>query len=172
MSDLAASLKKVPGITGVIAGGGNPCQGLSTLSSERRHLEDERGALFFKLAELLRGLKKECKDRKLWFWSFVENVLGDEKDIVAMSRELGYSPYLIDSAHFSRARRPRLFWPSERLTIPEGVEAVSHEHYTELICPGAAEPMEAFLAPQVVWEAGSQNSGLCFPTFTRAIPSQ
>ena len=40
-------MEKVPGLTGMIVGGGSPCQGLSRLSSERSHLEDERSALFY-----------------------------------------------------------------------------------------------------------------------------
>lgn len=168
--DFANSIKKIPGVTGVIAGGGSPCQGISSLSSERRHFDDERSALFFKFAEHLRALKKECDERKIWFWGFGENVIGDERDVDIMTRELGYEVYLIDPAHFSRARRPRLYWSSEKLTIPPWVEAIAHEKFVELVCQGPLEPLEAFLGKEVSWEAGSKNQALKFPTFTRAIP--
>ena len=116
VDELVGSVQKIPGVTGVIAGGGSPCQGISTLSSERRHLEDERSALFFKMSDLLKGLKKELEERRIWFWGFAENVVGDEEDVVTMTRELGYLAYLIDAGHFSWARRPRMFWSSERLS--------------------------------------------------------
>ena len=170
VDELVGCVQKIPALTGVIAGGGSPCQGISTLSSERRHLEDERSALFFKLADLLKGLKKELEERRIWFWGFVENVVGDEEDVVTMTRELGYLAYLIDSGHFSWARRPRMFWSSERLSCGESIEAIGHEHVIELICKGPVEPMEAFLTKPVVWPGGLEDPNRRFPTFTRAIP--
>ena len=46
--DVERMMRSVPGLTGVIAGGGSPCQGLSKLSSQRLHLEDPRSKLFYK----------------------------------------------------------------------------------------------------------------------------
>ena len=76
----------------MIAGGGSPCQGLSKLSSERQGLEDCRSKLFFTLAEKLRTIQKVCRERRIRFWGFVENVVCDETDRDAMSYELGWKP--------------------------------------------------------------------------------
>ena len=52
--DIRKWMKELTGLTGVIAGGGSPCQGLSLLSSERKHLADPRSALFFDLVQCLK----------------------------------------------------------------------------------------------------------------------
>ena len=54
--ELEKAIRGVPGLTGVIAGGGSPCQGLSQLSANRKHLEDPRSKLFYRLCEILGGL--------------------------------------------------------------------------------------------------------------------
>ena len=152
---LASLIRRVPGITGIVAGGGSPCQGLSTLNPGRQHLADPRSALFFKLASLLKALEKLAQEMKLWFWGFVENVVGDEKDVRLMSQELGWEPHLVDSCHFSRAKRPRLLWV---------------DLFTELRFHGPTEPLALFLQQGAAWPAGEEDRGLRFPTFTRAIP--
>ena len=45
---------RCPSIKGVVQGGGSPCQGLSQLSSGRKHFSDERSALFYDLVEVMR----------------------------------------------------------------------------------------------------------------------
>ncbi len=168
---LRACLKRVPGITGVVAGGGSPCQGLSKLSSERTHLEDSRSALFYVLARHLKTIEKEAKDRGLWYWGLVENVVPDEKDVKEISDELGWDPLLIEAAHLSRARRPRLYWSSvEPASHPE-VEVLVRGKLTEVKFVAPPEPTQAFLSTGWSWKAEEgQKEEAKFPTFTRAIP--
>ena len=45
---------KIPALTGIVVGGGSPCQGLSKLSSNRKHLGDERS--------------NNCSTRQSEFW--------------------------------------------------------------------------------------------------------
>ena len=168
--DLKACFKRVPGITGVVAGGGSPCQGLSRLSSERLHLADERSKLFFELSRCLKEIKEEARQRKLWFLGFVENVVPDEKDVDAMSEELGWDPLLVDPVHHSRARRPRLFWVSEKPTGHPEVILKQRGRVTELVMKAELEPLEAFLEKGWRWKSGEEEGNdLHFPTFTRAI---
>eukprot|EP00438_Fugacium_kawagutii_P023225 Skav215519 [mRNA] locus=scaffold2213:6821:7951:- [translate_table: standard] len=47
-------LKKIPNATGVVVGWGSPCQGLSNLSVDRKHLDDPRSRLFYAGAEVNR----------------------------------------------------------------------------------------------------------------------
>ena len=74
--DIEKAMRRVPNLTGVISGGGSPCQGLSKLSSERLHLEDPRSALFFTLAKALDWVHELAKELKVWEINFVENVVG------------------------------------------------------------------------------------------------
>eukprot|EP00438_Fugacium_kawagutii_P009581 Skav215539 [mRNA] locus=scaffold4176:50605:51650:- [translate_table: standard] len=90
--DIEKVLRTTPGATGVIAGGGSPCQGLSRLSSLRQHLDDERSKLFYDLVQLLNWVEEIAKEMKLWFVNFVENVVADQKDVEEMSRALGMRP--------------------------------------------------------------------------------
>lgn len=108
------------------------------------------------------GRREECP--------FLQNVVGDEEDVLIMTRELGYFLYLIDSGHFSWARRPRLYWSSERLAIGEGMAANSHEHIVELICEAPFKPMKAFKKNPFVWPGGKEDPEVRVPTSTRAIP--
>ena len=78
--DIEKATRRVPNLTGVISGGGSPCQGLSKLSSERQHLEDPRSALFFTLAKALDWVHELAKELNIWEIKFVENVVGDEED--------------------------------------------------------------------------------------------
>ena len=58
-------LGKFPDVTGIVVGGGSPCQGLSRLSSQRRHLDDERSGLFF---EAVKSDPCGCSSFwKMWF---------------------------------------------------------------------------------------------------------
>jgi len=105
-------MRGTPNITGVIAGGGSPCQGLSLLSSLRKHLEDARSALFFDLAERLRWIQDLAVQMKIWSIRFCENVVGDPEDVERMSKELDMEPVMACASDVSRARRPRLYCSS------------------------------------------------------------
>ena len=72
---LETEVRKHPNVSGIIAGGGSPFQGLSKLSCERQGLE-----LFFVLADRLAELERLAKARGLWFIGFVENVVCDDAD--------------------------------------------------------------------------------------------
>lgn len=98
----------VPGLTGVLAGGGSPCQGLSKLSANRSHLADPRSKLFYKLCEIYGWIGELCEEMRVWSISFLENVVGDDVDIKEMSEELGDIPLKVCSSGLSRVRRPRL----------------------------------------------------------------
>ena len=54
---------KVSNATGIIAGGGSPCQGLSQLSVDRQHLEDERSALFYDASRVLKDIRDVATKR-------------------------------------------------------------------------------------------------------------
>eukprot|EP00435_Cladocopium_sp_Y103_P004834 s4939_g1.t1 len=54
-TEMAAELDKVENLKLVIGGGGSPCQGLSMLSSGRKHLADERSKLFYDLSTWMTG---------------------------------------------------------------------------------------------------------------------
>lgn len=105
-SCLAKEIERVEKPLLVIAGGGSPCQGLSQLSSERRHFADGRSALFYDFADRLQDLKLICKRRRIAFLGFVENVVMDESDRNDISYKLGWAPSLIESSDISQVRRP------------------------------------------------------------------
>ena len=107
--EIETLMRKTPGITGVIAGGGSPCQGLSKLSSLRRHLEDPRSALFFDLSERLKWIQEIAVAMGIWSVRFCENVIGDDEDVDRMSKELEMDPVMICASDVSRVRRPRLY---------------------------------------------------------------
>lgn len=64
----------------MVAGGGSPCQGLSKLSSERKHFQDERSGLFFSFADRLDDVKEVCKELSIRFVGLAENVVMDDGD--------------------------------------------------------------------------------------------
>ena len=163
-------LKKIPDANGVIVGGGSPCQGLSKLSVDRRHLEDPRSKLFHNAVAVMKMVKEESKLAGMWCIRFLENVVPDEVDIQEMSIALEMRPRLVDSKHLSRARRPRLFWFSVDLIAHEDVEIREHGLFDEVIYGAATEPMASVLSPGCIWEPGERDSGMRFPTFTRSIP--
>ena len=163
-------MRGTPNITGVIAGGGSPCQGLSQLSSLRRHLEDARSALFFDLAERLRWIQDLAVQMKIWSIRFCENVVGDPEDVERMSKELDMDPVMACASDVSRARRPRLYWSSS------GVDdhgSFSREYYGKierLKLEGPVEPLEMVADPGWRWPEAEVNDMAKLPTFTRAIP--
>ena len=163
-------LAKVPGVTGIIIGGGSPCQGLSKLSSKRKHLQDERSGLFFEAARAFRLVERASHERLMWCLKLLENVVPDSKDIQDMSYELEMEPVLVDAQYLSRARRPRLFWLSTKLSEEEDVEMIERPHFTQVIYRAEPEPMELFLEAGHDWAGGMRDANLKFPTFTRSIP--
>eukprot|EP00438_Fugacium_kawagutii_P014155 Skav213268 [mRNA] locus=scaffold2944:31681:35312:+ [translate_table: standard] len=168
---LRKAIEKVPGLTGIVAGGGSPCQGLSTLSSERKHLADERSALFYEAVRVLDMIKKVASELDVWAVRFIENVVADDDDIEEMSAKLKMEPVMVDACHLSRARRPRLFWLSVELTAEEDVDSILRPHFVEKVYRSSVlEEEKDFLIAGAKWEAGQENNKLKFPTMTRAIP--
>ena len=152
----------------VIAGGGSPCQGLSQLSSERRHFADERSALFYDFADRLQDLKLICKRRRIAFLGFVENVVMDESDRNDISYKLGWAPSLIESGDISRVRRPRLYWISEDIPDMPWFEVMRTDVASRVKMYGEVEPTPLWLPPGFEWPC--EEAGVKFPTFTRPIP--
>ena len=163
-------LKKVPEASGIVVGGGSPCQGLSRLSSRRQHLDDERSKLFYEASRIFREVEEVAAEKKLWVLKLLENVIADSADIKEMSRELRMNPVMVDAQYLSRARRPRLFWLSIDPGPEDDVGIIRHRDYTQLVYTAKEEPLELFLQPNCEWEAGLRSEKARFPTFTRSIP--
>ena len=167
---LEKEIKRIPGVTGVVAGGGSPCQGLSKLSSQRLHLEDPRSALFYDMAERFKWISEICLQMGIWCLRFGENVVGDAGDIEEMSRYLQMSPIEVCASDLSWVRRPRLYWGS--------VEIDDHESFTREEGPvtdrlrfdAPCEPLEWVLDGGWEWPGQMLDANARFPTFTRAIP--
>lgn len=152
----------------VIAGGGSPCQGLSQLSSERRHFADERSALFYDFADRLQDLKLICKRRRIAFLGFVENVVMDESDRNDISYKLGWAPSLIESSDISRVRRPRLYWISEDIPDMPWFEVMRTDVASRVKMYGEVEPTPLWLlvglnGPVRKQESSSQHSQGRYP---------
>ena len=163
-------LRQIPDASGVLVGGGSPCQGLSKLSVDRSHLADPRSALFYEAVRVFDLVKEVAKEEIMWCSKFLENVVPDEEDVRVMTSALGMHPLLVDAKHLSRARRPRLFWLSVPLIKQEEVEMHQGELYDEIIYGAATEPMHAVLEEGWEWISGQRDTALRFPTFTRSIP--
>ena len=139
--DLEKVMRRVPGLSLVVAGGGSPCQGLSKLSANRMHLEDPRSALFYKLAEILRWIDDLCAEMGVKAVQFVENVVGDDADIEEMSAVLGRRPFHMCPSSFLRVRRPRLFWTNVDVEDHESVQRERHRLYDSLQFAGPLEDL-------------------------------
>ena len=61
--ELEKAIEGLPDITGIVTGGGSPCQGLSKLKSQRRHLEDDRSKLFYEAARVFRMVEKVAQKK-------------------------------------------------------------------------------------------------------------
>ena len=109
---LKKALAKVPGVTGIVVGGGSPCQGLSRLSSTRAHMDDERSALFYEATRIMEMVEDLAESRQLWVLKFLENVVADKEDVREISGALRIHPVLVESGKLGRVRRPRLYWLS------------------------------------------------------------
>ena len=163
-------MRSVPGLTGVVAGGGSPCQGLSKLSANRRHLEDPRSGLFYKYSEVLGWIEEIAEEMKVWCLLFLENVVGDDEDIQEMSQVLGSKPILVCSSNLSRVRRPRLYWANVTVEDHDSFTKAHYPLYDEVIFEEKPEPLEKIPDEGWHWPGGENDESLRLPTFTRAIP--
>lgn len=168
--ELERILRSVPGLTGVIAAGGSPCQGLSKLSVNRQHLEDPRSQLFYKFSELLGVVDELCDELKVWCIAMLENVIGDDADIEEMSKELGAPPIMVCASTLSRVRRPRLYWANVALEDHPSYTWAQHRLYSEVVFEESPEPLEKVVDAGWTWPAGESDDQQKLPTFTRAIP--
>eukprot|EP00435_Cladocopium_sp_Y103_P045195 s780_g12.t3 len=163
-------IRSVPGLTGVVAGGGSPCQGLSKLSAQRQHLEDPRSKLFYRLCEILGWIGEICEEMGVWVIQLVENVVGDDEDVKEMSEELGGRPLLACSSGLSRVRWPRLYWSNIELEDHESFTRGYHSLWDEVVFEEEVGPMEMIPEKGWCWPAGLGDEKAKLPTFTRAIP--
>ncbi len=168
--DVRGWMKSVTGLTGVIAGGGSPCQGLSLLSSERRHFDDPRSALFFNLAEALGWVQDLACELQVWSVRFCENVVGDDQDVEKMSEALRMECLRVCSGDLSWVRRPRLYWSSAEMDDHPSFERQHGEVYDVLKFRGETEPLELVCSPGWSLPGAELDGSLRLPTFTRAIP--
>ena len=163
------AVSKVPGISGIVVGGGSPCQGLSKLSSGREHLKDERSALFYEQARIFELVEKVAKKMKIWCVKLGENVVADGKDVDEMSGTLKMKPVLAESGEVSLVRRPRLYWVSPSLEETEDMEIIEGDRFDRLKFEAFAEPLDVILGPGCEWPGHQADTALRMPTFTRAI---
>ena len=163
-------IRETPNITGIVAGGGSPCQGISKLSAFRKHLADPRSGLFFTLKKVLEWVKELAAEFKIWSLRFVENVVGDAEDIKEMSEALDQRPIMMCPSGLSRVRRPRLFWCNIDLEDHGSFSRCGHQLYDEVEFEEAVEPLGKIPMKGWCWPAGEKEEDLRLPTFTRAIP--
>ena len=168
--DVDRMMRSVPGLTGVLAGGGSPCQGLSKLSSDRQHLEDPRSRLFYCYSTILGWIEEVAKEMNIWCFLGLENVLGDDADIQEMNAVLGTKPLLVCASGLSRVRRPRLYWSNVTLEDHGSFTRAHHDLYDEVIFEEEPEPLSLVPDEGWHWPDGEADESLRLPTFTRAIP--
>eukprot|EP00438_Fugacium_kawagutii_P010981 Skav206612 [mRNA] locus=scaffold1562:77884:84170:+ [translate_table: standard] len=167
LDDLKKEIKKMEAPKLVVAGGGSPCQGLSKLSSKRKHFADQRSGLFYNMADHLAGLQKFCQDEAIQFLGVVENVVMDEEDRDEITMKLGYRPHLCESGDISRVKRPRFYWLSEDLPPTPWYEVTVGQVANSVRLKGPLEPDALWLPEGFKWSG--TGSDLRFPTFTRPI---
>ena len=165
---LRHELLKLERVVLIIAGGGSPCQGLSKLSSGRKHFADERTGLFYDLVDRLQEIKELCVEFGAQFLGLVENVVMDETDRDEISLKLGWQPVLCESADISRVRRPRLYWLSAEVPDAPWLEVIRGSVACKIRMFGEMEPDGLWLPPGTSWPGG-EGTDLRFPTFTRPI---
>ena len=168
--DVRKWMKELTGLTGVIAGGGSPCQGLSLLSSEREHLADPRSALFFDLVQCLKWVQELALELQVWSIRFCENVVGDDQDVETMSSELAMECIRVCSSDLSWVRRPRLYWNSVELDDHPSFERQHGESYDVIRFEGKPEPLKLVCSEGWGLPAAELDPEMRLPTFTRAIP--
>ena len=162
--------KKLPKITGLVVGGGSPCQGLSRLKAGREHLKDPRSQLFFEAERVFRMVEQWAVEIGAWCLKMLENVVADAEDVKVMSETLGMEPLLVEAGNFSRVRRPRLYWVDPKPKLLEGTKMKEEELYTKVTYDAPPEPLELVFEEGVTWPGEELFPGLKFPTFTRCIP--
>eukprot|EP00438_Fugacium_kawagutii_P028684 Skav214062 [mRNA] locus=scaffold2017:694813:699466:+ [translate_table: standard] len=165
--DMLETLAKSSGhqIDFVIAGGGSPCQDLSSLLAGGQGLDGSRSSLFFEMPRIFKGLKVafNCP-----VFTFVENVFSmTEENRSRFSGVLGYEPVLLDCSWFSWCRRPRLFWCNwDVIADPShGEQMIQHDGYQEWIHQVHRLPHAHWVDPGC-----SCNSSGLIPTLTRSLP--
>ena len=163
------SLGKLHGITGIVVGGGSPCQGISKLSSERTHMQNVRSALFYEAVRVMDIVMKVANEAQVWVIKWLENVLADLKDVEEIGA-MKIRPVLVESSEISRVRRPRLYWFSPGFTENDEVKVSQGPCYDRLHLEAPKEPLEIFLNEGTSWPAGERDEKMRFPTFTRSIP--
>eukprot|EP00435_Cladocopium_sp_Y103_P044210 s1097_g12.t1 len=110
----------------VLIGAGPPCQGVSGLNFDRKGSQRDLRSCLYKEIPRIHQLVAE-----MFPWAqvhrFIESVDSmDAADRTAMSKDLGLTPFRVDSAGVSLARRPRLYWLSWELTPEEGFQLHPH----------------------------------------------
>ena len=163
-------VRKVPGVTGIIGGGGSPCQGLSRLSSEREHLSDPRSALFYDLKDRLKWIQEIGVELDIWTIRFCENVIGDVVDVEEMTSNLEMEPVEVCASCISRVRRPRLYWSSTGLDDHPSFQREAGLVCDRVILEGKLEPLEMICEKGWGRPAAELDDSAKLPTFTRAIP--
>ena len=167
---LKKELKRVPGVTGIIAAGGSPCQGISKLSSQRLHLTDPRSILFYDMAEKFTWLLELSLDMNVWCLRLAENAIGDKADVEEMSRRLNMTPMEVCASDLSWVRRPRLYWCAVPMEDHESFVREEGPVADRIRFVGEREPLEHILEEGWEWPAQALDPNARLPTFTRAIP--
>lgn len=167
LKEIRELLDQFPEVELVVQAGGSPCQGLSQLSSERQHFQDERSGLFFTLVRVMKLLAEECRLRSIRHFGFVENVVCDPEDQKVFRMETGWPQYLLCSGSLSRVRRPRFFWLSEEVDFSDVGCVEPGPSYSTVHVVAPKEPPGLWVSPGWQW-LGDENTSL--PTFTRSIP--
>ena len=159
----------VNGLTGVIAGGGSPCQGLSKLSVYREGLDDPRSSLFYSLAENLKWVQELAVELDIWSIRFGENVVGDDEEVQEMSQRLNMEPIEVCASDLSWVRRPRLYWGSVEIDDHPSFSREGGRLAEKLRFDEIPEELGHILQEGWGWPGAELNPLLRLPTFTRAI---
>ena len=124
----------------VLAGGGSPCQDLSSLLANRQGLSGERSKLFYAMPRIFQHLR-ECFSCPVF--TFVENVQSmSDENRDNFTAVLGRPPILIDSHRISWCRRPRYFWVDWHVNTHNGETMVEHRGFQELVLPVVRPPID------------------------------
>ena len=116
----------------ILAGGGSPCQGNSSLNSHRRGLGDHRSRQPEVLQQFAASVRQAHPE--VPFFCLLENVASSPPSVIShYSRLMGACPVEVDAAQWGYVRRRRLFWLSGpsggadqvELQLPDGFEVLS-----------------------------------------------
>ena len=153
--------------SGVLLGGGPPCQGVSGLNADRKGaLKDARSCLFAEVPRI-RDLFKKCFK---WcpVYSLMESVASmDVQDRQVMSEGIGGLPLLCDAGELTWCHRPRLYWCDWEIVEGRGysISPSDKAEMGELHLAGSQE-ISQVLKPG--WLKVCPD--LAFPTFTTSRP--